>query len=110
MKRFRTAVLVTALALAAMPLLAIAEGEIEAGRAKAYTCLGCHGVYGYRNAYPSYRVPLLGGQHAAYIADALRAYQTGDRQHPTMRAVAATLSEQDIQDIAAYFESSGANR
>ncbi|MBS3786547.1 MAG: cytochrome c [Gammaproteobacteria bacterium] len=110
MKRFRIAALVTALALAGMPFLAIAEGEIEAGRAKAYTCLGCHGVDGYRNAYPSYRVPLLGGQHAAYIADALRAYQTGDRQHPTMRALAATLSEQDIQDIAAYFESSGANR
>lgn len=110
MKRFRLTGLLVGLVLAATPIIAAAEGEIEAGRVKAYTCLGCHGVDGYRNAYPSFRVPLLGGQHAEYIADALRAYQSGDRQHPTMRALAATLSEQDIADIAVYFESAGAQR
>lgn len=110
MKGLRIAALLAALVLAGMPVVAAAEGDIEAGRIKAYTCLGCHGVDGYRNAYPSYRVPLLGGQHAAYLADALRAYQSGDRQHPTMRALSATLSEQDILDISAFFESAGAGR
>lgn len=86
---------------------ASAQGDIEAGRAKAYTCLGCHAVEGYRNAYPSYRVPKLGGQHPEYIASALKAYQSGDRQHTTMQALASTLSDQDIQDIAAYFASRG---
>jgi cytochrome c553 len=93
--------------LFALPGLSAAEGDIQAGRAKAYTCLGCHGVEGYRNAYPSYRVPKLGGQHAAYIVSALKAYQAGDREHTTMQALSGTLSEQDMQDIAAYFEASG---
>ena len=91
----------------ALPGIALAQGDIEAGRAKAYTCLGCHGVEGYRNAYPSYRVPKLGGQHAEYIVSALQAYKNGDRQHATMQALAATLSDQDMQDIAAYFEAAG---
>jgi cytochrome c553 len=95
------------LLLLALPGVSVAQGDIEAGRAKAYTCLGCHGVDGYRNAYPSYRVPKLGGQHAEYLVSALQAYKNGDRQHATMQALAATLSEQDMQDIAAYFESAG---
>ena len=90
-----------------MPGLSTAQGDIEAGRAKAYTCLGCHAVEGYRNAYPSYRVPKLGGQHQSYIASALEAYKSGARQHNTMQALASTLSDQDIQDIAAYFASRG---
>ena len=75
----------------------------ERGARLAYTCLGCHGIEGYRNAYPSYRVPRLGGQHAAYLAVALRGYRDGSREHPTMTAQAATLSDQDIDDLAAYF-------
>ncbi len=84
-----------------------AAGDPAAGERKAATCLGCHGVEGYRNAYPNYHVPKLGGQHAQYLVSALKAYKSGQRAHETMRAQAATLSEQDMQDIAAYFEQAG---
>lgn len=87
-----------------LPGAALAQGDVQAGRDKAYTCLGCHGVSGYRNAYPSYNVPKLGGQHADYIVSALQAYKAGDRSHPTMQGLAQTLSEEDMRDIAAYFE------
>ena len=95
------------LGLLLLPGVSSAQGNIESGRAKAYTCLGCHAVEGYRNAYPSYRVPKLGGQHPEYIASALKAYRNGDRKHTTMQALASTLSDEDIQDIAAYFASRG---
>ncbi len=107
MKALRLFALAAGLTLFLTPALSMAQGDIEAGRAKAYTCLGCHGVDGYRNAYPSFRVPKLGGQHAAYIVSALKAYKAGDREHTTMQALAGTLSEQDMQDIAAYFEAAG---
>ena len=71
------------------------------------TCLGCHGIAGYKNAYPTYHVPKLGGQHAQYIADALRAYASGNRPHSTMHANAATLSEDAIEAIAKWFEEQG---
>jgi cytochrome c553 len=71
----------------------------------AYTCLGCHAIPGYRNVYPSYRVPKLGGQKAAYIEIALQGYRRGTRHHQTMQAQAAQLSDQDIADVAAYFAS-----
>lgn len=80
------------------------EGDPVAGESKAVTCLGCHGIEGYRNTYPSYHVPRLGGQHAEYLSTALQAYAAGERKHPTMQAQAASLSDQDIADIAAYFE------
>lgn len=82
---------------------AAASGDPAAGERKSATCAGCHGIAGYRNAYPPYSVPKLGGQHADYLASALSAYKSGQRAHPTMQAVAATLSEQDIADLAAYF-------
>lgn len=81
----------------------LAEGDASAGRTKATTCLGCHGVPGYNNVYPTYHVPKLGGQHAKYIVSALQAYKAGQRDHGTMHAQASSLSEQDMQDIAAYF-------
>ena len=84
---------------------AAAEGNVERGEDLAYTCLGCHGIEGYRNAYPSYRVPKLGGQKAAYISTALRGYRDGTREHPTMVAQAESLTDQDIQDLSAYFAS-----
>jgi len=84
-----------------------AEGDAERGKSLAYTCLGCHGIDGYRNAYPSYRVPKLGGQKAAYLAAAVEGYRDGNREHPTMTAQAASLSDQDIQDVAAYLASLG---
>lgn len=80
-------------------------GDAVAGAQKAAMCAGCHTIPGHRNAYPAYRVPKLGGQHAAYIVAALEAYRTGERPHPTMRAVAASLSAQDKADLAAYFSS-----
>ena len=80
-------------------------GDAEAGKTKALTCMGCHAIDGYNNVYPSYRVPRLGGQHEAYIIAALMAYKTGQRDHNTMQAQAATLSDQDMKDIAAYFTS-----
>ncbi len=91
--------------LAAGSTSAFAEGDPAAGKQLAYTCMGCHGIDGYRNAYPSYRVPKLGGQRAAYIEDALKAYRDGDRPHPTMQAQGGSLSDQDIADIAAWFQS-----
>jgi len=80
-----------------------AVGDAVAGRSKALACMGCHAIEGYSNAYPNYSVPRLGGQHAAYIVAALKAYKTGLRKHQTMVAQASSLSAQDMQDIAAYF-------
>lgn len=81
-----------------------AAGDPQAGRLKAATCMGCHGVPSYMNAYPTFHVPKLGGQHAQYIVAALQEYKDGNRSHKTMQAQAASLSDQDMQDIAAYFE------
>jgi cytochrome c553 len=79
-----------------------AAGDPAAGKDKFATCAGCHSIPGYTNAYPTYHVPRLGGQHADYIIAALKAYQAGERRHPTMHANSFTLSEQDQQDIAAF--------
>jgi cytochrome c553 len=94
-------------AAAAVPLSSLAAGDPVAGKTKAFTCMGCHGIPGYNNVYPTYHVPKLGGQHAEYIVAALQEYKKGQRSHKTMHAQAATLSDQDMQDIAAYFEQFG---
>jgi len=86
---------------------ALAAGNIDRGETLAYTCLGCHGIEGYRNAYPSYRVPKLGGQKAAYLTAAIKGYRDGTRAHPTMVAQASSLSDQDIDDVAAFLASIG---
>ena len=99
-----------ALALALTPVGAGAAGDAQAGKKKAYECLGCHGSAGYGNVYPSYPVPKVGGQQVSYIVAALKAYRSGERRHPTMRAQAMALSEQDMQDIAAYFARMGGGR
>ncbi|HEY8554418.1 MAG TPA: cytochrome c [Burkholderiales bacterium] len=83
------------------------SGNPEAGALKAAQCAGCHGIPGYRNAYPAYRVPKLGGQHAEYIVAALQGYKSGARRHPTMQAIAAGLNEQDMADLAAFFAAAG---
>lgn len=93
---------ILALAAALAAPLAHAQGNAEAGQVKATTCMGCHGIPKYNNAYPTYRVPKLGGQPPAYLEAALKAYKTGERPHGTMHAQAASLSDQDIADIAAY--------
>ena len=79
-------------------------GDAQAGQSKAATCQGCHGIDGYRVAYPEvYRVPRLGGQHPLYIVKALQAYKGGARSNATMRAIAAQLSDKDMADLAAYY-------
>jgi cytochrome c553 len=103
MKIVASAVTLLLAALVAQP--ALAEGDVEAGKQLAYTCLGCHGIEGYRNAYPSFRVPKLGGQKATYLEVALKGYRAGTREHPTMQGQAMSLSDQEIQDVAAYLSS-----
>jgi cytochrome c553 len=97
-----------ALALLCAPLAAWAQGapkgSAEAGARKNAMCSGCHGIPGWRTAYPEvYSVPKIGGQHPAYIVKALQEYKNGERSHPSMRAIAATLSDQDMADLAAYY-------
>lgn len=77
-------------------------GDAHRGRGLVYTCQGCHGVTGYKNAYPNYHVPRIGGQSAQYLSNALHGYQKGERKHPTMQAQAESFSDADIADIAAY--------
>src|SRR5256885_5454864 len=79
------------------------QGDPKHGKAISYTCLGCHGIEGYKNAYPMYSVPKLEGQNPDYLAAALHGYRDGDRAHVTMHSQASELSDQDILDIAAYF-------
>jgi cytochrome c553 len=98
--------LIPSLALAALLSVTSAEaGDPEAGKIKGYTCTGCHGIAGYKNVYPTFSVPLIGGQSAVYVEAALKAYRTGERQHPTMNLHAESLSDEDIADIAAWLES-----
>lgn len=81
---------------------AFAAGDVAAGKAGAATCMGCHGAPGLRNAYPAFRVPKLGGQQEQYLVVALKAYQSGERSHPTMQAQAGSMSDAEINNISAY--------
>ncbi len=99
----RASSLLSSAMLAFASLAATADGDAASGEKLAYTCLGCHGIEHYRNSYPKYSVPKLGGQSAAYIRDALGQYKAGSRWHPTMRGYASTLSDEDRADLAAYF-------
>ena len=79
-------------------------GDPKEAQKKIAMCEGCHGIPGYKTAYPAvYRVPMLGGQQAAYIVAALNAYKSGQRSHASMRGIAASLSDKDILDLAAYY-------
>jgi cytochrome c553 len=98
--------------LLAAALLAIAtgamaqdiKGSADAGKAKTAMCIGCHGIPGYKASFPSvYSAPMIAGQNAKYLENALTAYKSGERKHPTMRAIAASLSAQDMADLAAYY-------
>ena len=81
-------------------------GNAEAGRHKSSMCVGCHNIPGYKTAFPAvYSVPKIDRQHAGYMVSALRAYKSGERQHPSMRAIAASLSDQDMSDLAAFYAS-----
>ena len=89
---------------------AFAAGDPAAGKIKAYTCTGCHGIPGYKNTYPTYHVPRIGGQNAEYLVIALNAYKAGKRNHKTMDLQASALSDEDIADISAYFASLGGEK
>lgn len=89
-------------AAAATPAPTAAKGNADKGRQLTYTCQGCHGVTGYKNAYPNYHVPKIGGQSAEYLSNALTEYRKGTRKHPTMQAQSQSFSDQDIADIAAF--------
>ena len=80
----------------------VTPGNVETGKTLSYTCQGCHGLTGYKNAYPSYRVPRIGGQSAPYLTQALMEYREGKRKHPTMQAQSMSFSTQDIADLSAY--------
>jgi cytochrome c553 len=103
--------LFAALALAALSTTTLAQvikGDVKAGESKNAMCIGCHGIKGYQASFPEvYKVPMISGQSGAYIASALKAYQSGERKHPTMGAIAASLTEQDMADFGAYYEQHG---
>jgi cytochrome c553 len=107
----KTALTLTLALFGAMSLAQAQElkGDAAAGAKLNASCIGCHGIPGYQSSFPQvHHVPMISGQNAKYIAAALNAYKKGDRKHPTMRAVAASLSEQDIANLAAYYATHGA--
>ena len=97
------------IALTFLGLGTASAGDLTRGEQLSQTCLGCHGAPGLRNPSPVYDIPMIGGQHAAYIVSALQAYKDKSRSHGTMQAQAANLSEQDMQDIAAFFAAMDGN-
>lgn len=98
--RFLAAILFCALAQPALAQQPAAKG----GEPNVAMCVGCHGIPGYKTAYPSvYHVPKIAGQNPAYIVNALKAYQSGERSHPSMRGIAAGMSEEDMKKYADYY-------
>jgi len=96
---YKIGILATALFLSANA----AAADIQRGQKLAQTCQGCHSAPGLRNPGPVYNIPIIGGQHADYIVTALKAYKSKERSHKTMQAQATSLSDQDMQDIAAFY-------
>lgn len=107
----KTLTTIFALAVASVTTVSTAQevkGDAKAGAGKVAMCIGCHGIQGYQASFPEvYKVPKISGQGGRYIASALDAYRKGDRKHPTMRGIADSLTDQDIADVAAYYEASG---
>ncbi|MBE7417688.1 MAG: cytochrome c4 [Ideonella sp.] len=103
--------LLLCMALVAAPLSSLADevkGDAAAGAKKIAMCVGCHGIAGYQTNFPVvYKVPKIAGQNAKYIIAALKGYQADDRKHPSMRGIAGSMSEQDMADVAAYYEQLG---
>ena len=99
---------VTTLSVQAQDAKPELRGDVQAGERKIALCIGCHGIVGYQASFPEvYKVPKISGQGAKYIVSALNAYQKGERKHPTMRAIAQGMTEQDMLDVAAYYEAHG---
>jgi cytochrome c553 len=90
-------------------LISVAQAQdAKAGEKKAAMCIGCHGIKGYQASFPEiHKVPMISGQGAKYIVASLNAYKKGERKHPTMRAIAASLSDQDMADLGAFYEQHG---
>ncbi len=105
MKKLLTSALFIAVSFATGQALAQdLQGDAKAGEKKIAMCIGCHGISGYQASFPEvYRVPMISGQNAKYISNALVAYRGGERKHPTMKGIAASLTDQDIADISAYY-------
>lgn len=82
---------------------AFGAGDIEAGKTKSVTCQACHGADGAAKIDPQY--PRLAGQYPDYLARALHEYKSGSRDNPIMAGFVATLTDEDIADLAAYFAS-----
>ena len=102
----------TAIVACATTCTALADeikGDAVRGGKINSLCIGCHGIVGYQASFPEiHKVPKISGQSAAYIVSALSAYKKGERKHPTMRGIAASLSDQDMADLAAHYEADGA--
>ena len=109
MNRLLSAPIAVTTALVAMVFAgAAAAQDAKAGEKKAAMCIGCHGIPGYQASFPEiHKVPMISGQGAKYIVAALGGYKKGERKHPTMRAIAASLSDQDMADLGAFYEASG---
>jgi cytochrome c553 len=104
MKKLATMKMLLCSSLLLISVTAQAEGDAAEGKKNTQMCVGCHGIDGYRTAFPKvYNVPKIGGQHAAYLVKALQAYKTGARSHPSMKAIAKNLSKQNMEDLAAYY-------
>lgn len=110
MKQASTSIALLAVAAALAGAAASASAQdAKAGAKKAAMCIGCHGIPGYQASFPEvHRVPMVAGQTAPYIAASLAAYKKGDRRHPTMRAIAGSLTDGDMADLAAYYSTLGA--
>ena len=106
MKKTSLATLAALLVAASMTLSTPARAQdAKAGEKKVQMCIGCHNLPGYQSSFPEiYKVPKIAGQNAKYIVAALNAYKKGERKHPSMRAIATSLSDQDMADVAAYYE------
>ena len=109
MKRISSYIVAAAvlLPLAAAAQTPPAPGDPNKGAQRVAMCQGCHGIVGWRTAFPEvYRVPKLSGQNPQYLVAALKQYKNGERAHPTMKAIAASLSDEDMTNIAAYYAQS----
>ena len=102
---------VFALAVASVTGATLAQGikgDAVAGEKKNAMCVGCHGIIGFHASFPEvYKVPKIAGQSAKYIVAALNGYKDGSRKHPSMRAIASSLTEKDINDLAAFYADHG---
>lgn len=108
----KTLTTILALAAAATGAASFAQevkGDVQAGSQKIAMCIGCHGIIGYQASFPEvYKVPMISGQNAEYIVTALTAYKKGERKYPTMRAIAGSLTDADMADLAAFYHQEGA--